>query len=48
MSAALPKRIFPPLFNRYEGAYNAFGNHIDNMRCASAPAPAFGSAPICP
>lgn len=30
ISAALPKRIFPPLFNRYEGAYNAFGNHIDN------------------
>lgn len=29
-SAALPKRIFPPLFNRYEGAYNTFGNHIDN------------------
>jgi PKHD-type hydroxylase len=29
-SAALPKRIFPPLFNRYEGHYNAFGNHIDN------------------
>jgi PKHD-type hydroxylase len=30
LSAALPKRIFPPLFNRYEGAANAFGNHIDN------------------
>lgn len=29
-SAALPKRIFPPLFNRYEGNANAFGNHIDN------------------
>jgi PKHD-type hydroxylase len=29
-SAALPKRIFPPLFNCYEGAYNTFGNHIDN------------------
>lgn len=29
-AAALPKRIFPPLFNRYEGAANAFGNHIDN------------------
>jgi len=29
-TAALPKRIFPPLFNRYEGAANAFGNHIDN------------------
>jgi len=30
LSSALPKRIFPPLFNRYEGNYNAFGNHIDN------------------
>lgn len=30
LSAALPKRIFPPLFNCYEGDYNAFGNHIDN------------------
>jgi PKHD-type hydroxylase len=29
-AAALPKRIFPPLFNRYEGAANAFGNHVDN------------------
>jgi PKHD-type hydroxylase len=29
-SAALPRRIFPPLFNRYEGERNAFGNHIDN------------------
>lgn len=30
LSAALPRRIFPPLFNRYEGTANAFGNHIDN------------------
>lgn len=29
-SAALPKRVFPPLFNRYGGAHNAFGNHVDN------------------
>jgi PKHD-type hydroxylase len=29
-TAALPKRIYPPLFNRYAGAANAFGNHIDN------------------
>jgi PKHD-type hydroxylase len=29
-AAALPKRIFPPLFNRYGGTANAFGNHIDN------------------
>jgi PKHD-type hydroxylase len=29
-SAALPKTIFPPLFNRYDGESNFFGNHIDN------------------
>lgn len=29
-SAALPRKIFPPLFNRYGGAANAFGNHVDN------------------
>ncbi len=29
-SAALPKRVFPPLFNRYGGTSNAFGNHVDN------------------
>jgi PKHD-type hydroxylase len=29
ISAALPLRIFPPLFNRYE-AGESFGNHIDN------------------
>ncbi|HQR04980.1 MAG: Fe2+-dependent dioxygenase [Proteobacteria bacterium] len=29
-SSALPRRIYPPLFNRYGGASNAFGNHIDN------------------
>jgi PKHD-type hydroxylase len=28
-AAALPKRVFPPLFNRYAGATNAFGNHVD-------------------
>jgi PKHD-type hydroxylase len=26
----LPRRIFPPLFNRYGGTANAFGNHVDN------------------
>ena len=36
-TAALPKAIFPPLFNRYEGAANAFGNHVDNaVRTMSA------------
>jgi len=29
-SAALPKKIFPPLFNRYAGSANRFGNHVDN------------------
>ena len=29
-TGALPRKIFPPLFNRYDGSANAFGNHIDN------------------
>ncbi|MBK8375630.1 Fe2+-dependent dioxygenase [Sphingorhabdus sp.] len=29
LSAALPKRIYPPLFNRY-GVGEGFGDHIDN------------------
>jgi len=29
VTAALPQRIFPPLFNRYEAGMG-FGNHIDN------------------
>jgi PKHD-type hydroxylase len=29
MGAALPLRVFPPLFNRYEGGH-AFGTHVDN------------------
>jgi PKHD-type hydroxylase len=29
LSAALPLRIFPPLFNRYESG-QAFGSHVDN------------------
>lgn len=28
-SAALPKRVLPPLFNRYAGADNSYGNHVD-------------------
>ncbi|HYE38562.1 MAG TPA: Fe2+-dependent dioxygenase [Ramlibacter sp.] len=28
-SAALPRRIFTPLFNRYSGASNHYGAHID-------------------
>lgn len=29
-SAALPKRVFPPMFNRYGGTANTFGSHVDN------------------
>jgi PKHD-type hydroxylase len=29
ISAALPHRIFPPLFNKYSGGH-AFGSHVDN------------------
>ena len=29
MSAALPLKVFPPLFNRYEDG-QSFGNHVDN------------------
>jgi len=29
-TAALPKTVYPPLFNRYGGSANAFGNHVDN------------------
>jgi PKHD-type hydroxylase len=30
MTGALPKRIYPPSFNRYAQGTNAFGSHIDN------------------
>lgn len=29
VSASLPRKIFPPLFNRYSGGQN-FGTHVDN------------------
>ena len=29
IAAALPLRVFPPLFNRYRGG-QSFGNHVDN------------------
>ncbi len=29
VTAALPQRVFPPLFNRYEGG-QSFGTHVDN------------------
>jgi PKHD-type hydroxylase len=28
-SAALPKRVMPPQFNRYAGQHNAYGQHVD-------------------
>lgn len=30
VTGALPKSVYPPLFNRYAGLSNHFGNHIDN------------------
>ena len=30
VTGALPKSVYPPLFNLYSGNTNAFGNHIDN------------------
>jgi len=30
ITGALPKSVYPPLFNRYGGDANNFGNHIDN------------------
>lgn len=29
-SAALPRRVVPPLFNRYGGAHTHYGKHVDN------------------
>ena len=30
VTGALPKTVYPPLFNRYGNEANAFGDHIDN------------------
>lgn len=30
VTGALPKTVYPPLFNRYANEANAFGDHIDN------------------
>lgn len=30
VTGALPKKVYPPLFNRYGGQANDFGDHIDN------------------
>ena len=35
-SAALPKQVFPPLFNRYSGGM-AFGSHVDSAMRVHAP-----------
>ena len=36
-SATLPKRVFPPMFNRYGGRTNTYGAHVDNaVRYVSA------------
>jgi PKHD-type hydroxylase len=37
VARALPKVVFPPLFNRYRGSHNFFGNHIDNAVRTYAP-----------
>ncbi|HET6828444.1 MAG TPA: Fe2+-dependent dioxygenase, partial [Ramlibacter sp.] len=29
LSAALPRRLFPPRFNRYSGSSNFYGKHVD-------------------
>ena len=41
LSAALPLKVFPPLFNRYAGGH-AFGSHVDNALPA---APGAGCSP---
>jgi PKHD-type hydroxylase len=30
VTGALPKKVYPPLFNRYGGDANSFGEHVDN------------------
>jgi len=35
-SAALPRQVFPPLFNRYAGGMS-FGNHVDSAMRVHAP-----------
>ena len=39
-SAALPNRVLPPRFNRYEGTANAYGAHVDQaLRARPGPLP---------
>jgi PKHD-type hydroxylase len=30
LASALPRKLFPPQFNRYAGVRNAYGTHVDN------------------
>lgn len=46
MSAALPKKIYPPLFNRYSGGEASTG--ISTMRFAASRVCANGCAPTSP
>jgi PKHD-type hydroxylase len=41
MTAALPRRLYPPNFNRYSGKSNTFGSHIDNALRSVHGAPGF-------
>jgi PKHD-type hydroxylase len=41
MTAALPRRLYPPNFNRYSGDSNTFGPHIDNALRTLPGAPGF-------
>ncbi|TBO30290.1 Fe2+-dependent dioxygenase [Aquabacterium lacunae] len=34
LSATLPRKVLPPLFNRYRGAANHYGNHVDGAMMA--------------
>lgn len=36
-AAALPRRISPPLFNRYDAGGDHYGNHVDNAIRAAQP-----------
>ena len=36
MSAALPLKIYPPMFNRYAGG-QSFGSHVDNALTNNVP-----------
>jgi PKHD-type hydroxylase len=46
ISAALPMRVLPPVFNRYTDG-RSYGGHVDGAVRPIA-VPHFGSVPICP